>query len=182
MSSTSVVDQICQYFGGAYQEQMRYYGTPTVPGLGAVRRAWAKSADKAQWYLGMPEGTENGSVMRVRISTGAEVRVAMAGQYSGGKKVAHNVELLVEAQSTGRSAEDIEDYTRQLLDDIRERIHADRTCGSMGFENGGFQVGEDYDGPGSPVIDWEFSDVVTSAGLSKQSLTITFSASEYIEA
>lgn len=182
MSTRTVVDQICRYFGGAYQEQFRYYGTPAVPGLGAVRRAWAKNADKAQWYLGMPDGSENGSVMRVRVSTGAEIRVAMAGQFSGGKKVAHNVELLVEAQSTGRSAEDIEDYTQQLLDDIRARIHADRTCGSGGFELGGFQVGEDYDGPGSPVIEWEFSDVATSSGLSKQSLHITFSASEYIEA
>ena len=182
MSSSSVIDQICVFFGGAYQEQNRYYGTPQVPGLGAVRKALPKNADKAQWYLGMIDGTASGSVMRVRLQSGAETRVAMAGAHSGGKKVAHFVELLIQVQSTSLDAEDVEDYTRGLLDAIRDRIHSDRTCGSGGFEVGGFQVGEDYEGPGSDLIAWELSEVETSAGLSKQALTITFSASEYIEA
>lgn len=182
MSAVSVVDGICRYFGGAYQEQFKYYGTPTVPGLGAVRRGKPKDSDKAQWFLGMPPGTATGSVLMVRIDTGAEIRVAMAGQFSGYKKVAHDVELHFFVRSFERDAEDLEDFTRQLCDDVRARIHADRTCGSGGIELGGFQVGEDYDEPGSPLITWTFSEVETSANESKQKLTIVFSASEYIQA
>jgi len=182
VSSTSVIDQLCEFFGGAYQEQFRYYGTPQVPGLGAVRKALPRDADVAQWYLGMPDGTESGSVMRVRLQTGAETRVASAGQFSGAKKVAHNVELKILIRSTARDVEDVEDYSRGLLDAIRTRIHGDRTCGSGGIEQGKFQVGEDYEGPGSDLIEWDLSEVETSSNLSKQTLTITFSASEYIEA
>lgn len=182
MSSSSVVDQICKFFGGPYVAAFKYYGTPQVTGLGAVRRALPKDADATQWYLGMPDGTESGSVMRVRVQTGAETRVAFAGATSGGKKVAHNVELLVQVRSTARDAEDVEDYTRSLLDAIRDHIHADRTCGSGGLEVGGFQAGEDYEGPGTDVIEWEMSEVDTSAGGSKQTLAIRFSASEYIQA
>lgn len=182
MSSTSVLDQVCQFFGGAYQPQFRYYGTPQIAGLGVVRRALPKKTDDAEFYLGMPPGTESGSVMRVRIVAGAETRVAFAGATSGGKKVSHSVELRVQIQSTGRDAEDIEDFTLTVLDAIRDRIHGDRTCGSGGLENGGFQVGEDYDGPGSPVIEWHMSEVDTSVNVSKQVLTLTMSASEYIVA
>lgn len=183
MSSTSVVNQLGVYFGGPYVAAFKYYGTPTIPGLGAVRRGKPKDADAAQWYLGMAAGTESGSVMVVRISDGAEIRVAYAGPVDGGKKVSHTAVLQVYVRSTARDAEDVEDFTRALLDAIRDRIHADRTCGSGGFENGtGFQVGEDVEGPGSNLIEWHMSEVETSAGLCKQYLEISFTASEYIEA
>lgn len=182
MSSNSVLDQIGVFFGGAYQPQFKYYGTAQIPGLGVVRRGKPKDDDRAQYYLGMVDGTESGSILVIRIGDGAETRVAMAGATSGAKKVSHSVELHFFVVSTARDVEDVEDYTRDLLDAARDRIHGDRTCGSSGLENGGFQVGEDYDGPGSPVIEWTLSEVETSAGLSKQKLVITMSASEYIEA
>lgn len=185
MSSSSVIDQIGVFFGGAYVAAFKCYNTPQVAGLGAVRRGKPKDADAAQWYLGMPAGTAFGSVMVVRLSDGAEKRVAFAGPVSGGKKVSHEVVLQVFVRSTALDAEDVEDYTRTLLDALRDRLHSDRTCGSGGLDGQptpGFEIGEDYDGPGSDLIEWHLSDVETSANLSKQYLTIHFSASEYIEA
>jgi hypothetical protein len=182
MSSITVVDQIAVYFGGPYQTAFKYYSSSPITGMGAVRRALPKNADRSQWFLNQAAGTASGAVMRVRATHGAETRVADGGATSGYKKVAHFIELLVQVRSTERDAEDVEDFTRGLLEAIRGLIHADRTCGSGGIEAGKFQVGEDDEGPGSDLIEWELSEVETSAEESKQTLTITFSASEYIEA
>lgn len=182
MSTASVVDQLGVFFGGPYDTTQRRYGTPQVAGLGAVRRGRPKDSDASEFVLGQQVGTISGAVMFVRVVGGGERRIGFAGPTDGGKKVAHFIHLTIWIRSTASDAEDVDDFTHTLLDAIRARIHGDRTCGSNGLENGGFEVGEDYDGPGSDLIEWDLSDVVTSANLSKQTLTVQFSASEYIQA
>lgn len=52
MSVQSVLDGICRYFGGEYDEQTRTYRSSPLSGagVGVVRRAWPKRDDHADYF------------------------------------------------------------------------------------------------------------------------------------
>src|SRR5262249_47987089 len=79
VTARTVQNQICQYFGGPYDQSTRSYRTPQIPGLGVTRRAFPKREDEAEYYLGMPPGIGNGCVMVVWLLDGDERRIAVAG-------------------------------------------------------------------------------------------------------
>lgn len=177
MSVQSVQDQICQFFGGPYNHDFHDYRTPQLDGLGAVHRAFPKRQDQADFYLGRV-GTDNGSVMVVWLLEGDEQRIAVAGATDGRKRVVHAVELHCFIRSTAAYAEDAQDYSYGLLDGIRGLIHADRTCGSGGFESGGFQIGEGQ----APRLHWRMEQGNTSEDVTEIYLLITTDAVEIIAA
>jgi hypothetical protein len=178
VTAVIVRDTICQFFGGPYDAATRTYRTPQVAGLGVVRRAWAKNDDHNDYYLGMPPGTACGSQMVVQLGDGHEQRVAMAGATSGYKKVAYAVTLNLFLRGEVAYAEDAQDSWYALRDALIAKIRTDRTCGSGGFEAGGFQVGEG----GEPWIRWHMEEANTSEELSLGYLSIEFEAHEYVEA
>lgn len=184
MSATSVLNQLCVYFGGPYDAGTHTYRTPqiTVPGMavGVIRRAWAKRDDHADYYLGAT-GIFTGCQIVVQLDSGRESRAAVGGATSGLKHVQHDVEMHCFIRSSASYAEDTQDSTYALLDAIRARIEADRTCGSGGFEAGvgvGFQVGEG----GAPHLQWHTSAGRSSAEETKAYLNIHFAADEYVMA
>lgn len=172
MTAASVRDQICVYFGGAYDDATRTYLTPRVDGLGVVRRSWARSDNPHDYTLGL-WGEETGAQLIVQVAGGRERRAN-----THAKAVAHRINLLVFVRSILEYPEDCEDFTFRMLDAIRDRIHDDRTCGSGGFELGGFQVGEGDE----PEFDWDIDPVVTKADVTTQAMRITCTALEYIQA
>ena len=177
MTAANVQDQICQYLGGAYDPNTHSYRTPQVSGLGAVRRAFPKREDLADFYLGQT-GVASGCVLVVWLIDGGEKRIAVAGAVDGRKQVRHMVQLHCFIRSTALYAEDAQDYAYGLLDAIRARIHADRTCGSGGFEAGAFQVGEGQD----PLFNWHMEQGNTSEDVTEIYLLITTDAIEIVAA
>lgn len=178
MSAASVLNQLGVYFGGTYDTATRSYRTPQISGLGVVRRAWAKNDDKADYYLGMSPGTATGSQLVIQLAGGDEQRVAFGGATSGGKKVTYDVELNFFIRSSAGYAEDAQDDAYALRDAAIAHLRADRTCGSGGFEVGGFQVGEGTD----LGLTWSLSQARSSAQETKAYLLLTFQATEYVEA
>lgn len=178
MTAVSVANQLCTYFGGAYDAGTHSYRTPqiTVPGLtmGAVRRAKPKRFDQADYFLGAP-GTGLGCQIFIFIKPGSESREGFGGATAGLKKVSHSVEMFGLIRSSAAYAEDVEDALHALQDAVRARFHADRTCGSGGIEAGGFQIGET-----PPWIRWHESEVESTAERTEALLPFSFEAHEYI--
>jgi hypothetical protein len=181
MSATTVLDQVCRYFGGEYDPDARAYLDPQVPGLGSVRRARGKRTNHNELHGGMATET-HGTAMLVHIASGEESRAAMAGAFSGLKLVRFEVILHVFLHSAAAYAEDGQDAFFALRDALFDHFHADRTLGSGGFENPGpppgFQCGE---GSGPPLR-WEMDPVETSATVTRGYLSIGFAADQYIQA
>lgn len=176
MSASTVLNQLCVYFGGAYDYDSRSYRSPRVDGLGTVRRAFSKRVDHVDYTL--DDIADNGALMVVQLSHGDERRVAFGGATSGVKRRHFQADFHVFVRSTAAFAEDAHDFTLDLLDAIIARVHLDRTCGSGGFENGGFQVGEG-DAPG---FEWDLAPAETAAELTKLYLHITTDVLEYVQA
>lgn len=179
MSAVSVINQLCTYFGGPYDQATHTYHTPqlSVPGLtmGAVRRAKPKRLDTADYFLGAA-GTGLGCQIMFGLTPGEETREGFGGATAGLKKVRHSVDMWCLIRSVAQYAEDVQDVLYALQDAVREHIHADRTCGSGGIEVGGFMVGEG----GAPGIRWHDSEVESTAERTEALLTATFAADEYI--
>lgn len=183
----AVCDALCTYFGGPYDAATHTYRTPavTVAGLDGpiFRRGSPKRDDHTSDYgLGAP-GLTAGCLVLILAERGQEKRVAMAGATSGLKLVTWTVRMHCFFRSTASYAEDLQDAIYDLLDAVRARIEADRTCGTGGFEAGygvGFQVGEG----GEPWISWDISPVMTipDKDLSKGYLVIQYAADQYIQA
>lgn len=178
MTAIDVRNSICAYFGGVYDPTSRSYRTPQIAGLGAVRRAAPKRMDAADFTLGQPAGTANGSIMIVYVPAGSEHRVAVAGATSGIKQVDYTVGVELLIRSTAGYAEDAQDYAYTLLDAVIAHIRTDRTCGTGGFEAGGLQVGEGE----SPRFDWAMSPPETSAEVTKLTVWLELDAREYVYA
>lgn len=187
MSSAGIVaDGLCTYFGGNYDPNTRTYRTPqiTVPNLDGpiLRRAGPNRDDHDTDYgLGAP-GVPVGCLIMVLLEHGTEQRVAVAGATSGLKHVTWTARMHCFLRSAAPAAEDMQDVTYDLIDAIRARIEADRTCGSGGFEAGygvGFQVAEG----GDPWLTWSMSPVLTTPKqLSKQYVQVEFNVDQYIQA
>jgi hypothetical protein len=94
----------------------------------------------------------------------------------GWKRVEHRVELhgfLISSQLYGEDAQD-DFYT--LRDALFAKIHADPACGSGGFENLGFQVGE------GELLEWDLAQAEAKAGQTRGYLFIKTIAVEYVQA
>lgn len=180
MTTQTILDQLCVYFGGPYDAAQRIYhqSPPVVPGVYTVKRAWWKQEDDAAYLLGADPGTRSGCALIVQIEDGNEERVAVAGAVSGVKKAAHAISLHGYIRSTERYAEDAQDFAYGIRDALIARIHADRTAGSGGFEVGGFQIGEG----GHPWIRWRVRQGHTRAELTKIYVGVYFEAHEYLQA
>jgi hypothetical protein len=178
MTTQTILDQICQFFGGPYDSAQRiYHQSPQlVTGVYTVKRAWWKQEDNTAYLLGASTGTRSGCALIVQIEDGTEERET-PGQ-PGIKKAAHAVSLHGYVRSTEAYAEDAQDFAYGIKDALIARIHADRTCGSGGFEVGGFQVGEG----GSPWIRWRVRQGRTTAELTKIYVGVYFEAHEYLQA
>jgi hypothetical protein len=186
VSAATVADGLCTYFGGVYDTVTHTYRTPqiTVAGMGGpiFRRAAPKRDDHTTDYSLTEPGLPVGCLVLVLLEQGEEQRVAVAGATSGLKHVRWQVRMHCFLRAQVEYAEDAQDAAYDLLEAIRTKLHADRTCGTGGFEAGyglGFQVGEG----GEPWIKWRLSPVVTNAKeLSKQYVVVEFDADEYVQA
>lgn len=189
MSIASVIDKMCQYFGGAYDPATHTYRTPqiVVPNMSGpiVRRSAAKHDDhNTDFHVTSPPpvGVPIGCLILVTIEGGTEKRVAVAGATSGVKQVRHSVRMHCFFRAEVAYVEDAQDALNAFVDAVRARLHADRTCGSGGFEAGydiGFQVGEG----GEPWLRWSIAPIsTTSKDLSKGYVRFEFDADEYIQA
>lgn len=180
MSSVSVINQLGVFFGGPYDAARRLYATPGAPsvaGLYTVRRAWPKRHDDAEFFYGTITPQRTGAQGVLFEARGQEHRVALGGATSGVKRQRHMIDFAVFVRSTEAYAEDALDFTYGVRDAIFAKIRTDRTCGSGGFELGGFQVGET-----DPWLTWRLSEPVTSAEVTKLYLVISFEAHEYLQA
>lgn len=182
MTAKAILNQTAQYFGGAtYDNNTRAYRNPTVPGIGVVRRAFAKRYDRADFYNGQPPGTTHGTQMVVEIMGGSEQREAMAGATSGLKYCMYDMQLHLFILSDDQYAEDALDFVYDVRDNVIAKIRADRTLGSGGFEAGvgvGFMVGEG----GHPWIKWTHGHGVTKAEGTEYYCMIEFQAHQFDQA
>lgn len=178
MSIQSVLDGICTYFGGAYDEQTRTYRSSPLAahGVGVVRRAWAKRDDHADYFWGQPAGTRTGCQIVVFIPRHNEHRIALGGANGGMKQVTYEVTLNAYLRSNCAYAEDAQDDVYALRDAIAEHMRRDRTLGGVVF-----QAGEHIDG-GMDGLDFRYGQSETKAELTKSFLEVSFAAIEFVNA
>lgn len=176
MSMQSVLDGICRYFGGPYDETTRTYRSSPIPMVGVVRRAWAKRDDHADYFNGQPPGSRTGCQIVVYIPRRSETRVALGGEHGGMKRCLYEVQLACYIRSNAANAEDAQGDVFALQDALVEWLRQDRTLGGAVF-----QAGEHVDGAQSS-IDFDYGQPETKAELTKSFLLMTFAAIEYIDA
>jgi hypothetical protein len=178
VSIQSVLDGICRYYGGTYDDTTRTYRSSplTTYGVGVVRRAWAKDDNLADYFLGQDPGARTGCQMVVYIPRSTETRFAVGGATSGHKNVVYEVQLCCYIRSRTPHAEDAQDDVYALRDALVEHMRADRTLGGAVFE-----AGEHVDG-GSGSIDFDYGQPETKAQLTKSFLLMTFPALEIVQA
>lgn len=174
MSAATVIDQVCQFFGGPYDSATHTYHTPTVAGVGTVRRAWAGHDDFADYMFGMPLGTATGCVIVVQIPDKLDGPRAALPAVQGRRRVSYSVELHCYFWSTALYVEDCQDAVYALQDAITAKIRTDPTLGTGGIENNAFQVGE---GDGRIVTHIEQGGQVD--GSTKAYMSIAFEAHAY---
>lgn len=176
MSSTSVLDGICRYFGGPYDPTTRTYRSSPVAGVGVVRRAWAAADNHEDFFHGMDAGARTGCQIVVWIPRRSEQRFTVAGEHGGMKNVRYDIELACYIRSRTPLAEDAQDDVYALQDALVEWMRADRTLGGACFE-----AGETVDG-GLGSIDFEYGQPETKAGLTKSFFLMSFTALEIVQA
>lgn len=176
-STTTVADQICQFFGGTYDSALHFYHPPTVAGLSTVRRAWPKQDDGSEYFYGQPLGTATGTVMVVWISGGHDHRVALPA-IQGRRKTHYSVDLNCYILSTAAFAEDCQEFGYALRDALFTKIRTDPTLGTGGIENGAFQVGEGSEDGGGEIA-WTYEQGETVDEVTKAYLQVSFEAHAY---
>jgi hypothetical protein len=176
VSIQTVLDGICQYFGGPYDPTTRTYRSPTVPGVGVVRRAWAKRDEHEDYFQGLPAASRTGCQIVVHIPSDRETRKAVGGATSGIKRDAFIVELHCYIRSRTPHAEEAQDDVYALRDALKARLRQDRTLGGAVF-----QAGEAIDGEHS-WIEFEYGQPETRNELTKSYLLMRFGATEYLQA
>lgn len=176
MSTATVLDGICRYFGGDYDETTRTYRSSPVAGVGVVRRAWAKRDDHADYFYGQQPGARTGCQIVVYIPRRSEIRFALGGEHGGMKNVLYEVQMACFIRSRCENAEDAQDDVFALQDALVEWMRRDRTLGGACFE-----AGEYVDG-GTGSIDIAYGQPETKAELTKAFLSMTFTALEIVTA
>lgn len=174
MSAVAVLDGICRYFGGNYDDQTRTYRSSPVLGVGVVRRAFAKRDDHADYFNGQLPGTTSGCQIVVTIYRQAEFRIALGGEHGGQKQRNFSVELACFVRSRALHAEEAQDDVYALGDALVEWLRRDRTLGGAVF-----QAGEHITN-GSNVVSVTYGQPATKAELTKSYLSVTFQACEIV--
>jgi hypothetical protein len=172
-----VLDGICRYYGGAYDEATRTYRSSPVTGVGVVRRAWPTDDRHEDYFTGMEPGARTGSQVVVWIPRQHETRRAVGGEHSGIKQIVYEVVLNIYLRSRTPYAEDAQDDAYALRDALVEQTRRDRTLGGAVF-----QAGEHVTESGGDGIDFDYSQPTTKAGLTKGYFTMRFAAVEFVEA
>lgn len=175
--TATILDQICQFFGGTYDSQTHSYHTPTVSGLTVVRRAFAKRNYFDDFFTGQPAGTQTGCVLIVQITGTRDHRQTLPA-IQGRRKVHYAVELHGFLWSKAGYVEDGQDFGYALRDAMVTKIRTDPTLGSGGIENNAFQVGEGSEDGGGEVMT-ELNQWVTEDEASKGYMLISFEAHTY---
>ena len=188
---TSVTNQIATYFAGPYDSARRLYwsgvaGTQLVAGLYSIKTARPANFDAKLWDLGAatPPAISALAILDVGADDDMEQRVALPA-VNGVKKVTHDVMLTVMFRGSTPYAEDVTLAIRAMRDALATRLRADITCGSGGFEVGGFQLAET-----SPWLRFRYggvssisgTGVKSSAGLTKGTLIMATEAHYYVVA
>lgn len=176
MSTQSVLDGICRYFGGDYDPKTRTYRSSPVPGVGVVRRGWAKRDDHADYFRGMGPGARTGSQINIWIPRDRETRFALGGPHGGQKYVTYDIEMACYIRTRARHAEDAQDDVYALRDALKEWLRRDRELGGACFE-----AGEHIDG-GMGFIGIEYGQPETSAELTKSFFLMSYQALEIVSA
>jgi len=176
-TTATVLDQICQFFGGPYDAQTHTYHTPTVTGLTVVRRAFAKRDYFDDFFLGQPPGTMTGCVLIAQITDTRDHRIALPA-IQGRRKVHYTVELHGFLWSKAGYVEDGQDFGYGLRDAMVAKIRTDPTLGTGGIETGNFQVGEPSEDGGGEIVT-TLNQWVTEDEASKGYILITFEAHAY---
>lgn len=174
MSGTTVLDGICRYFGGQYDQPTRTYRSSPINFVGVVRRASPKRDDHADYVYGQPPGARTGCQLVVTLYHSDEFRIALGGEHGGWKQTNYNVELACFLRSTTEYAEDAQDDAYALRDDLVAWIRRDRTLGGAVFQAGEAMT------RGNAVIQTDYGQPVTKAELTKGFLSIKFSACELV--
>jgi len=177
VTTATVIDQVCQFFGGAYDAATHTYRSPAVAGLSVVRRAWAKRDDFADYFAGQTVGTATGCQMVVQIPDTRDRRVALPA-IQGRRKVHYGIDLHCFIWSKAAYAEDCQDFVYTLRDAIIARIRTDPTLGTGGIENNAFQVGEGSEDGGGEIAT-HMEQGATEAEGTKAYLLIQFEAHAY---
>lgn len=148
-----VHDGICSYFGGTYVPDERCWaqGPLMAYGLGAVRKAFPKRLNDADFTYGMVSGRGMGTTMVVNLPADQEVRLDKAGPpvndgqrniTSGGVKTGlYQVELELFHLSQVDYAEDAVDDFDQVIEAVKQQIRLDRTLGGICTEAGESRLG-----------------------------------------
>lgn len=171
-NAATVLDQICQFFGGAYDTNTHTYHTPTVSGISVVRRAWAKQDDfQGEYLLNQPVGSSTGCVIVVQVPDSRDNRVALPA-VTGRRMSRFSIEMHGFLFSTAPYVEDAQDFGYALRDAIVAKIRTDPTLGTGGFENNAFEVGEGNFGE----IATHLEQAVTEDEATKGYLLISFEA------
>lgn len=174
MSARDVLDGICRYFGGSYDQPTRTYRSSPIAQVGIVRRAFAKSDDHQEFFNGQLPGARTGAQIVVLLYHSDEFRIALGGEHGGWKQTNYNVELACFLRSRAEYAEDAQDDAYALRDDLVAWIRRDRTLGDAVF-----QAGESMKN-GDRRIQTDYGQPVTKAELTKGFLSIKFSACELV--
>lgn len=177
MSIQTALDGICRYFGGLYDDTSHTYRSSPIPGVGVVRRAFAKADDHQDYFTGQPPGARTGCQMIVTIYRSHEFRVALGGATSGTKQRNFDVELGCFIRSRTPHAEDAQDDVYALQDAIVEYIRLDRTLGGAVF-----QAGEHIERAQNDGLTFSYGQPEVHGEVTKSYLSITFSACEFVQA
>lgn len=186
MPAASIANQICTFFGGAYDSTTHTYRTPqiTVPNASPVlRRAAAKRDDhQSDYYAVATPGMPVGCLIIVLLEGGGDTREAPGKP--GIREVRYTVRMHAFLRCLVPYSEDAQDTQYALLDAVKAKLYTDPTAGSGGFEAGygqGFQVGEASHG-GQPWFRWQLSPIdTTERELSKGYLLMEYDAVEFAQ-
>lgn len=178
MGAAEIRHQIALYLGGPYVPAARAYLTPTVAGLGVVRRSRPKRDNHREWH-GPNQALPHGTALFVHVGPAEERRVVFDGPRSEMRHTRHDVTLKVLMRSPARYAEDAEDALYALRDALCERLRADLTLGSGGFEAGATVGFEIPTAGGEPEIRTRHEPVETDSALTLGELIVEFAVHQY---
>jgi hypothetical protein len=101
-----------------------------IANLGNVYSYPAKFTPEGDFYLNEDPGHSTGAVIFIYLGRQSERRIALGGAHNGEKRTSLEIVLDCFIRSTSNKAEDCGLAADQFLDDLVDRIRADRTAGA----------------------------------------------------
>src|SRR4029077_1459241 len=127
VTAQAFLDSVCQFFGGPYDAATHTYHTPTIAGVGVVRRAWAREDAAAEFWQGLTVGNPTGCVIVVQIPEIIDGPRVAVPAIQGRRFVRYGVELHCWFMSKALFVEDCQDAVYALRDAITVKIRTDPT-------------------------------------------------------